>query len=145
MHIHVQVHIRRNQRNEDADGKKRIGIFAGLCVRQQASFHRFLLNLQKKKKENKKTVRQNTKHAARATQVERQVEKTAHTHDTDSQKQANRQGMCVRETGAIFPNSIALGGRKFTSSIQCLQLCDHPFVRNIQVRGCVEFFYYEPS
>ena len=31
----------------------------------------------------------NTKHAARATQVETQVEKTAYTHDTDSWKQAN--------------------------------------------------------
>jgi len=44
----------------------------------------------------------NTKHAARATQVERQVEKIAYTHDTDSSKQANRQGMCVRETEAII-------------------------------------------
>jgi len=44
------------------------------------------LNLQKKKKENKKLVmnlRQNTKHAAHATPVERQVEKKAYTHDTD--------------------------------------------------------------
>jgi len=42
--------------------------------------------LQKKKKENKKVVRnrvQNTKHAARATQIERQVEKKAYTHDAD--------------------------------------------------------------
>jgi len=43
--------------------------------------------LQEEKKENKKAVRDiepNTKHAAHATQVERQVEKTAYTHDTDS-------------------------------------------------------------
>jgi len=29
-------------------------------------------------------VEQNTKHAARETQIERQVEKKAYTHDTDS-------------------------------------------------------------
>jgi len=44
----------------------------------------------------------NTKHAALATQVGRQEEKKAYTHDTDSWKQANRQGMCVRETEAII-------------------------------------------
>ena len=43
-------------------------------------------------------IEQNTKHAARATQVERQVEKQAYTYNTDSWKQANRQRMCVRET-----------------------------------------------
>ena len=42
---------------------------------------------------------QNTKHAARKTQKDRQVEKE--THDTESWRQANRQGMCVRETEAI--------------------------------------------
>jgi len=45
------------------------------------------LKLYKKKKENKNLVmniEQNTKHAARATQVERQKEKKAYTHDTDS-------------------------------------------------------------
>ena len=63
------------------------------------------LNLQEKKNENKKMVmntEQNTKHADRATQVERQVEKKAYAHDTASQKQANRQGMCLRETEAII-------------------------------------------
>ena len=45
---------------------------------------------------------QNRKHAACATQVERQVGKKAHTHDTDSWKQANTQGRCVRETQAII-------------------------------------------
>jgi len=34
---------------------------------------------------------QNPKHAAHATQVKRQVEKKAYTHDTDSLKQAKRQ------------------------------------------------------
>ena len=45
-------------------------------------------------------IEQNTKHASRATQVERQKEKKAYTHDTDSQKQpeATKQGMCVKET-----------------------------------------------
>ena len=45
---------------------------------------------------------QNTKYAAPTTQVERQVEKKTYTHDTDSKKQANRQGRCVRETEAII-------------------------------------------
>ena len=52
---------------------------------------------------------QNTKHSARATQVERQVDKTAYTHDTDSWKQANRQGMRVRETEVIIGKAPSLG------------------------------------
>ena len=52
---------------------------------------------------------QNTKHAERPTQVERQVEKKTYTHDIDSQKQANRQGMCVRETEAIIDKAPGLG------------------------------------
>jgi len=55
------------------------------------------------------TIEQNTKHAARATQVERQVEKKAYTHDTDSWKQANRQGRCVRETKASIGKPPRLG------------------------------------
>jgi len=51
----------------------------------------------------------NTKHAGRATHIERQVEKKAYTHFTDSQKQANRQGMCVRETEAIIGEAPRLG------------------------------------
>ena len=47
-------------------------------------------------------IEQNTKYAARATQVERQVEKKAYTNNTDSQKQANRQGMGWGETEAII-------------------------------------------
>ena len=53
----------------------------------------------------------NTKHTARATQVERQAEKKAYTHDTDSRKQANRQGMRVRETEAIIGKAPQLGTR----------------------------------
>jgi len=52
---------------------------------------------------------QNTKHTARATQVERQVGKKAHTHDSDSWKQANRQERCVRETQAIIGKAPRLG------------------------------------
>ena len=43
--------------------------------------------MHKENKENKEVVMNkepNTKHAARTTQVERYVEKTAYTHDTDS-------------------------------------------------------------
>jgi len=49
----------------------------------------------------------NTKHVARTTQVERQVEKKAYAHDTDSWKQANFQG--VRETEAIVGKAPRLG------------------------------------
>jgi len=59
----------------------------------RAPWQRYPLNSQKKKTENKKVVmntKPNTNHAALATQAERNVEKKAHTHDTDSQKQANR-------------------------------------------------------
>ena len=61
--------------------------------------------MEKKEKENKKVVmdtKPDPKHAARAEQVEKQVEKKAYTHDTDSSKQANRQGRCVTETEAII-------------------------------------------
>ena len=51
----------------------------------------------------------NTKHAARAAQVERQVEKKAYTHDIDSQKKANKQGWCVKETKAIIGKAPRLG------------------------------------
>ena len=36
---------------------------------------------------------QNTKHAARKTQIDWQVEKKTYTHDTDSSRQANREGI----------------------------------------------------
>jgi len=48
---------------------------------------RYVLNSQRKKKENIKVVmntKPNTNHAAIATQVQRQVEKKVYTHDTDS-------------------------------------------------------------
>jgi len=47
-------------------------------------------------------VEQNTKHSERKTQTERQLEKKAHTHDTESKKKANPRGRCVRETEAII-------------------------------------------
>ena len=43
-------------------------------------------------------VEQNTKNAVHKTQKHRQVEKKTYTHDTDSWRQANRQGMWVRQT-----------------------------------------------
>jgi len=54
-------------------------------------------------------VEQNTKYAAHETQIERQAEKKAHTHYTASQKQANREGMCVSETEAIIGKAPRLG------------------------------------
>jgi len=65
------------------------------------------------KEEREKNVVMNTKpntnHAELATQVERQVEKKAYTHDTASLKQANRQGRCVRETEAVIGKAPRLG------------------------------------
>ena len=66
----------------------------------------------KKKTENKKVVmntKPNTNHAALATHAKRHVEKKAYTHDTDSQKQANRQGMGWGETEAIIGKASRLG------------------------------------
>jgi len=54
-------------------------------------------------------MKQNTEHAVRKTQIERQEEKETYTHDTDSWRQANRQGMCVRETEAIIGKAPRLG------------------------------------
>ena len=54
-------------------------------------------------------VKPNTNHAELASQVERQVEKKAYTHDTDSKNQANRQGRCVRETETIIGKAPRLG------------------------------------
>ena len=53
-------------------------------------------------------IQRNTKHAARKTQIDRQVEKKTYTHDIDSWKQANRQGMCVRETEAFIGRALRL-------------------------------------
>jgi len=52
---------------------------------------------------------QNTKHAARKTPKDRQIEKKPYTHDTDSWRQANRQEMCVRETKNIIGEAPRLG------------------------------------
>ena len=72
----------------------------------------YVLNTKEKKKENKKEVmntKPNANHAALATQLERQVEKKVYTHDTGSQKQANRQGMGWGETEAIIGKAPRLG------------------------------------
>ena len=52
---------------------------------------------------------QDTKHAARETHIDRQVEKKANTHDTHSYNQTNREGMCVRETEATIGKAPRLG------------------------------------
>ena len=52
---------------------------------------------------------QNTKDAAHKTQIDRQEEKKTCTHDTDSWRQAIRQGMCVRETEVIIGKAPRLG------------------------------------
>ena len=54
-------------------------------------------------------MQQNTKHAARKTQIDTQVEKKTCTHDIDSWRPANRQGMCVRWTQAIIGKAPRLG------------------------------------
>jgi len=40
-------------------------------------------------------IQHNTEPAARKTQMVRQAEKKTHTHDTDSWRQANKEGMCA--------------------------------------------------
>ena len=50
---------------------------------------------------------QNTKHAAHSTG--RSTGREENTHDTDSSKEANRQGRCVRETKAIIGKAPRLG------------------------------------
>jgi len=54
-------------------------------------------------------MQQDTKHAARKTQLDRQVEKKTYTHNIYSWRQANREGMCVRETEAIIGKAPRLG------------------------------------
>jgi len=65
-------------------------------------------------------VEKNKKYAANEIQIERQAEKKAHTHDTASQKQANREEMCVSETEAIIGKAPRLGilTLKFKRDIQ---------------------------
>jgi len=54
---------------------------------KRSPYQRYVLNSQRKKKENRKVdmnTKSNTNHAALATQAERQVERKAYTNDTDS-------------------------------------------------------------
>jgi len=83
---------------EDRHMSRVMRITRALCLR-------YVLISQEKKKKNKEVAMNtipNTNHAALATQLERQVEKTAYTYDTGSKKQANRQGMGWGETEAII-------------------------------------------
>ena len=63
----------------------------------------------------------NANHAALTAPLERQVEKKIYTYDTDSEKQANTQGMCVSETKAILVKrqgwGLTLGSVNETSSM----------------------------
>jgi len=97
-------------------------------------------------------VEQNAKHAARATQVERQVENKTDTHNTDlyESMQANSQGMCVREKKTIIGKAQRLEihtRENFTSSMRCLQLCNHHSKRNIAGKQCnqVSFVLMNPQ
>jgi len=47
------------------------------------------------------SMQENTKHAARKTRIDRQVEKRTYTDDISTWRQANREGLCMRETEAI--------------------------------------------
>jgi len=79
-------------------------------------------------------VQRNTKQAARKTQINRQVEKKTYTHDIDSWKQANRQGMCVRETEAIIGRAQRLGihtREMQTPSRVSVKLCEEYFGNTI--------------
>ena len=112
MCIHVLTHICRNQRNEDKGGKRVQAYLQGYAYINRHRDIGFYEICRKKKKENEKAVRdikQNTKQAARALQIYRQVENTTYTQDTDSQKQANRQGRCVRETEVSIGKAPRLG------------------------------------
>ena len=122
----VDVHICMNYSNGNQEG--RLG--GGQAYEQGYEYinrHRDIgvyWMLQEKRRENRKLVmniEQNTKHAARTTPEESQVEKKAYTHDTDSQQQANRQGMCVRETikgpegfSVIYPSPQLRGEERST-------------------------------
>ena len=89
----------------------------------------------------------NTNDAALATQLERLVEKKAYTYDTDSQKQANRQGMGWGETEAIIGKAPGLGihtrleslGKKnWRTFLKMLQKC--PFTINLVFFSRVKIF-----
>ena len=90
---------------EDRHMSRVMRITRALCLR-------YVLISQEKKKKNKEVAMNtipNTNHAALATQLERQVEKTAYTYDTGSKKQANRQGMGWGETEAIIGKAPGMG------------------------------------
>ena len=111
MRILVQTHTRRNQKNKHVDMKGGQTFEQGHAY-TKSTYQRLVLNSQEKKKDNKKLIQNtkvNTNKAALATQVERQVEKKSYTHDTDPQKQANRQGMGWGETKAIIGTAPRLG------------------------------------
>jgi len=59
-------------------------------------------------------MKQNTKHAVRATQIDRQAERKTYPDDKDSLKQANREGRGVGETKAIIGKAPRLGTHKGT-------------------------------
>ena len=74
--------------------------------------------VEKEERKQKGGYEYRTEHKTRsATQVERQAEMKAYTHDTDSQKQANRQGLCVRETEAIIGKAPWLGTHTWDGKI----------------------------
>ena len=111
MRILDEIQIRRNYNNKHVHRKGGQTYGQGHAY-NKTPCERYVLNSQEKKKESKKVVmntKPHTNHAALATQVERQVEKKSYTHDTDAWKQANREGMCVRETEAIIGKAPRLG------------------------------------
>ena len=111
MRLHVQIHIRRNQNNKHTDTKGGQTYEQGHAY-DKSTVLKICIEFEGKEEQNKEVVmntKPNTNHAALAAQLERQVEKTSYTYDTDSQKQANRQGMGWGETEAIIGNAPGLG------------------------------------
>ena len=78
----MYTHINRD--NKDVDGRQ-VESYGQGCVHINRQ-----INGIRKLKRVVRNVEQNTKHAACETQIDSQVEKKAHTHDTSSYKQANR-------------------------------------------------------
>jgi len=60
-------------------------------------------------KKGEVSMQENTKRAARKTRIDRQVEKRTYTDDINTWRQANREGLCVRETKAIGGKAPRLG------------------------------------
>jgi len=69
------------------------------------------------------------KHAARQTQIHRQIEKKTYTHDIDSWTQTNREGLCVREIEAIIGAKV--GDSHSFVPTQRLGCCANDSERNI--------------